>query len=93
LMTGRHLYGIEKKGWQAPISGNTLTIPEVFKNAGYVTFGTGKQHNGKDVFARGFSEGGEISPVSSAAKSGMYLGNARKFYTKKDADYWENKRR
>jgi len=38
-------------------------------------------------------EGGEISPVSSAAKSGMYLGNARKFYTKKDADYWENKRR
>jgi len=38
-------------------------------------------------------EGGEISPVSSAAKSGLYLGNARKFYTKKDADYWENKRR
>jgi hypothetical protein len=39
-------------------------------------------------------EGGEIAPVRSAAKTGMYLGNAkRNYYTKKDAEYWENKRR
>jgi len=60
LMTGRHLYGIEKQNWAANISEKNITIPEVFKNAGYVTFGTGKQHNGKEVFARGFSDGGEI---------------------------------
>ena len=39
-------------------------------------------------------EGGEISPSRSAAKTGMYLGNAkRNYYTKQDAEYWENKRR
>lgn len=60
LMTGRHLYGIEKKGWESPILENTISMPETFKNAGYETFGTGKQHNGKEVFARGFTAGEEI---------------------------------
>ncbi|MFV1984961.1 MAG: sulfatase-like hydrolase/transferase [Thiohalomonadales bacterium] len=60
LMTGRHLYGIEKQGWQANISEVNETIPETFRRAGYVTFGTGKNHNGKPVFARGFSDGDEI---------------------------------
>lgn len=60
LMTGRHLYGIEKQAWQANISEKNKTIPEVFKEAGYETFGTGKQHNGKPVFARGFTTGDEI---------------------------------
>jgi len=60
LMTGRHLYGIEKQGWRADISENNKTMPETFKEAGYETFGTGKQHNGKPVFARGFTSGNEI---------------------------------
>ncbi len=60
LMTGRHLYGIEKQGWRADISEKNKTLPEVFKEAGYETFGTGKQHNGKPVFARGFTTGDEI---------------------------------
>lgn len=60
LMTGRHLYGIEKQGWQAKISEKNKTLPETFREAGYETFGTGKQHNGKPVFARGFSNGDEI---------------------------------
>lgn len=60
LLTGRHLYGIEKKGWDSPILEETESMPETFKKAGYVTFGTGKQHNGKKVFARGFTDGNEI---------------------------------
>jgi len=60
MMTGRHLYGIEKKGWESPIFENTISMPEVFRQAGFETFGTGKQHNGKEVFARGFTAGGEI---------------------------------
>ena len=60
LMTGRDLFSIEKQGWRADISGKFKTMPEVFRQAGYETFGTGKQHNGKQVFARGFSDGGEI---------------------------------
>lgn len=60
LMTGRHLYGIEKQDWAANISEANETMPEAFRKAGYETFGTGKQHNGKDVFARGFTDGDEI---------------------------------
>ena len=60
LMTGRHLYGIEKQDWQANISEINKTFPETFREIGYTTFGTGKNHNGKSVFARGFSNGEEI---------------------------------
>jgi arylsulfatase A-like enzyme len=60
MMTGRDLYSIEKQGWQANISEKYKTLPETLKEAGYQTFGTGKQHNGKSVFARGFSDGDEI---------------------------------
>lgn len=60
MMTGRDLYGIEKQGWRAEISEKNISMPEVFREAGYETFGTGKQHNGKAVFARGFTSGAEI---------------------------------
>lgn len=60
FMTGRHLYAIENNGWDAPILEETQSLPEAFKKAGYATFGTGKQHNGKEVFARGFTDGDEI---------------------------------
>ncbi len=60
LMTGRNLYSIEKQGWRADISGKYETMPETFRKAGYITYGTGKQHNGRGVYARGFSDGDEI---------------------------------
>lgn len=60
LLTGRNLYSIVQDGWYSPIYEDTETIPETFRKAGYTTFGTGKNHNGKEVFARGFTNGDEI---------------------------------
>ena len=60
LMTGRHLFGIKTQGWEYPILENTESMIETFRKAGYVTFGTGKHHNGRDVFARGFTAGDQI---------------------------------
>lgn len=58
LMTGRHLFHIERSG--ASIPADYVLMPEVFRNAGYTTFAAGKQHNGKEAFARSFSTGGRI---------------------------------
>jgi len=58
LMTGRHLFHLAGNGRRIPRE--HALMPEVFRNAGYVTFGTGKQHNGKEAFARSFSDGGKI---------------------------------
>ncbi|MGG1516119.1 sulfatase-like hydrolase/transferase [Paenibacillus oryzisoli] len=35
-------------------------LPEMFRKSGYRTFGTGKWHNGKESFARCFSDGASI---------------------------------
>ncbi len=51
LLSGRSLY-------RAPedLSG-VQTLPEVLAGVGYATFGTGKWHNGKESFIRGFRYG------------------------------------
>jgi len=55
LMTGRTL-------WHAPRDcPEALPIlPEVLREAGYTTFGTGKWHNQPGSYARGFSQGSTI---------------------------------
>ncbi|HID07742.1 MAG TPA: DUF4976 domain-containing protein, partial [Armatimonadetes bacterium] len=54
LMSGRTLYHV-------PLDlANTLTMPEFLRDAGYITFGTGKWHNGATSFARGFTTGAKI---------------------------------
>lgn len=58
LLTGRHLFGIEGQGREIPET-HTL-IGEHLQENGYVTFGTGKWHNGKAAYARSFSQGDEI---------------------------------
>ena len=58
LMTGKYLYKLENKGATIPES-HTL-MGEVFKNAGYQTFHTGKWHNGKKAFNRCFQSGDDI---------------------------------
>ncbi|MBU4367025.1 MAG: sulfatase-like hydrolase/transferase [Kiritimatiellae bacterium] len=58
LHTGRTLFHIEREGQQIPETHTTLC--ECFRNAGYITFGTGKWHNGRSSYARSFSCGDEI---------------------------------
>jgi arylsulfatase A-like enzyme len=67
LMTGRTFYDLPQSvviAWSGPKEkrGDCPydTFPEVFRKAGYETFGTGKQHNGTKIFTRGFSAGGMI---------------------------------
>ncbi|MHC4671605.1 MAG: sulfatase-like hydrolase/transferase [Planctomycetota bacterium] len=58
LMTGRTLFHLQGAGNKIPLGHKTL--PEVLRKAGYNTFGTGKWHNGTDVYARSFTNGGKI---------------------------------
>ena len=58
LHTGRTLYHIECEGQEIPSS--HVTLGECLQGAGYVTFGTGKWHNGAAAYARGFGCGDEI---------------------------------
>ena len=58
LMTGRTLFNLEDLGQNIPKE-HTM-MPEVFKNRGYATFGTGKWHNGPSSYARSFTHGAEI---------------------------------
>lgn len=65
LLTGRPLFNLPNDGTQ-PTShdffpaDSLTTMPEHFRNQGYITFGTGKQHNGHRLFARSFTDGAEI---------------------------------
>ena len=58
LMTGRTLFRLYDKG--KSILPQDVTLPELLRQAGYTTFATGKQHNGRAVFTRGFSTGSSI---------------------------------
>jgi len=67
LLTGRTLFHIPPSfavPWEVkgPERGACPypTFPEVFRQAGYATFATGKWHNDPPVFARGFTHGGKI---------------------------------
>ncbi len=58
LMTGRSLFHLEMKG--ATIPDDHVMFPEILRDLGYQTFGTGKWHNGKQSYARCFTHGGKI---------------------------------
>jgi len=64
LMTGVHYFSIPGNvhtAWAYPAKErgkcDLLTFPEYFRQHGYTTFTTGKQHNGKDWIERGFVKG------------------------------------
>jgi len=58
LMTGRTLFRLQEQGQNIPPE--HVMLPELLRQAGYSTFGTGKWHNGTESYARGFSDGAEI---------------------------------
>lgn len=58
LLTGRSLFHLKERGGEIPREHRML--PETFREAGYMTFGTGKWHNGRSAYARCFGSGGEI---------------------------------
>lgn len=61
LLTGRSLFHISKQGeWTFHIESKHTTFPEQLRKAGYETFATGKQHNGKAAFQRAFTAGSAI---------------------------------
>jgi len=61
LLSGRSLWRLEKQGrWQYEISAKNKTMPEVFREAGYTTFQTGKWHQGAGSFRRGFDVGKDV---------------------------------
>lgn len=62
LLTGRTLWNVECQGiWRFEISKKFKTLPEVFRDAGYRTFATGKNDPGKrGQFGRAYSAADKI---------------------------------
>jgi arylsulfatase A-like enzyme len=65
LMTGQTLFHVDRsivspQGVPESLKKPFDLFPEVFRKAGYTTFGTGKWHNGPKLFARCFSTGENI---------------------------------
>jgi len=62
LFSGRTLWNLENQGeWGFEISAKYRTLPQVFRESGYVTFATGKNEPGRaGAFARSFSAGDKI---------------------------------
>lgn len=58
LHTGRTLYHIQGQGEEIPP--HHVTLAECLRQDGYLTFGTGKWHNGTASYARSFECGDEI---------------------------------
>lgn len=58
LLSGRHLFAIDEQGSDIPQ--DHKLIGEHLRENGYVTFATGKWHNGKDAYRRSFTFGDEI---------------------------------
>jgi arylsulfatase A-like enzyme len=58
LLCGRTLFHLDNKGASIPRA--HIMLPELLRQKGYRTFGTGKWHNGKRAYARCFEDGGKI---------------------------------
>ena len=58
IFTGRGLFQLPPNPFDLP--DDVELLPELLARAGYETFASGKWHNGKSAFARGFSAGDEI---------------------------------
>lgn len=94
LLTGQSLFHIDESivrpkpdGEQTRAPKPFHLFPEVFREAGYRTFGTGKWHNGPALYARCFDDGDNIMfggmsdhlkvPIAEFDPSGEYPQSAR----------------
>lgn len=85
LLTGRTLFHLQSEGGVIPDEHTML--PETLKQVRYITFGTGKWHNGRSAYARCFAQGGNIMfggmsdhlqvPVYDFDPEGQYPGEKR----------------
>lgn len=84
LLTGRTLWNIENQGlWGFEISEKHKTLPEVFRENGYLTFATGKNDPGKKGhFGRAYTHGGRML---FQGMSGQF--NPPLFTFREDGDY------
>jgi arylsulfatase A-like enzyme len=86
LMSGKNLFDLVNKGGTIPPEHPML--PEVLRQAGYVTFATGKWHNGRQAYARCFTRGANIFfggmsdhyrvPVNDFDPTGRYPKESRR---------------
>lgn len=67
LMTGRSFFRLPQSitvPWTVPREDEGkcpyITLPELLREQGYATFGTGKWHSGAPLFAKGFTHGSSI---------------------------------
>lgn len=62
LLSGRTLWNVENQGiWGYEISEKNKSLPEVFREAGYATFATGKNDPGKaGQFGRAYTHGDKL---------------------------------
>ncbi len=58
IMTGKYVQKLSTR--KGAIAASDKTMPQVLKEAGYTTFGTGKWHNERPSFAKSFTTGGNI---------------------------------
>ncbi len=58
LLSGKNLFDLVDTGGTIPPEHRML--PEIFRDDGYITFGTGKWHNGREAYARSFTAGANI---------------------------------
>lgn len=84
LLTGRGLMDVHRNGSYIPES--EKTFPEWFREAGYITFGTGKWHSDKASFNRSFCCGENIffGGMHNPGKDGK-LGHRRPELTHYDS--------
>jgi len=98
LMTGRTLFHLNGRGKVIPE--NHLTLPEVLRKAGYVTFETGKWHQDKVSFNRCFSTADKIffggmndhwhTPLNDFDPTGQYPRDKRYEGGKHDSELFSD---
>lgn len=88
LLSGRTLWNLDNQGiWGFEISEKNKTLPEVFRENGYLTFATGKNDPGKSgQFGRAYTHGGRIM---FQGMSGQF--NPPLFTFREDGDYSKEK--